>query len=164
MNKLTAIIVSLLSIPLYLLGFLFLIASGSGGSSRLLAAFGLLAVATAVLLLGRNRLRRLAEIDPTSLRTGAVELARRLGGDLTVSQLRAEYRISEKQATAALEELAAEGTAVREQREERVVYAFKGLLPSKAERLCPYCGTKLPVREALHKCPNCGANLEITRT
>lgn len=163
MNKATAIIISLLSIPLYLVGFLFLIAS-QGNSTRLLSALGLLAVATAVLLFGRSRLRRLAEIDPESLRTGAVELARRLGGEVTVSQLRAEYRISEEQATTALEQLVAEGTAAREQREDRVVYVFAGLLPAKVERICPYCGTKLPVREALHKCPNCGANLEIVKS
>ena len=164
MNKATAVFVSLLSIPLYLFGFLFIIASGSGGTSRLLAGLGLVVVATAVLLLGRNRLRRLAEIDPDSLKTGAVELARRLGGELTVAQLRAEYRISEKQAIDALEQLAAEGSVVREQREQRAVYVFTGLLPSKAERLCPYCGTKLPIRDARHKCANCGANLEISKS
>jgi len=163
MNKTLAVIVSLSSIPLYLLGFLFLIGS-SGSSSRLLVALGMLAAATAVLLAGRNRLKRLAEIDPASLRTGAVELARRLGGELTVAQLRAEYRISEQQATEALEQLVAEGSVTREQREDRVVYVFTGLLPSIAERVCPYCGTKLPIREALHKCPNCGANLEIVKT
>jgi rubrerythrin len=129
-----------------------------------LVAIGLLAVATAVLLFGRSRLRRLAQIDPESLHTGAVELAKRMGGELTVSQLRAEYRISEKQATDALESLVAEGTAERQQREDRAVYVFTGLLPSVAERVCPYCGTKLPIREALSKCPNCGANLEITKT
>lgn len=164
MNKTIAVIVSLLSIPLYLLGFLFLIASGGGSSSRLLVALGLLAVATAVLLFGRSRLRRLAEIDPDSLSTGAVELARRLGGELTVAQLRAEYRISEKQAIDTLEALAAEGAAVREQRQNRAVWVFTGLLPSKAERRCPYCGTQLPIRDAISKCPNCGANLEISKT
>lgn len=163
MKKLVAIIVVLLSIPFYTLGLLFLIAATTKGS-RFPIALVLLVIATVLLVSGLRRLRRLAEISPEALRTGAVEMARRLGGELTVSQLRAEYRISHELAASTLEKLHAEGTCTREERGERTVYVFKGLLPSLAEKVCPYCGTKLPVRTALRKCPNCGAQLEITKT
>lgn len=165
MNKFVATVVALLSIPFLTLGLIFLIAAGAGsGLSRLLVGLALLAIGVVLLVTGVRRLRRLAEISPEALKTGAVELARRLGGDLTVAQLRAEYQISLDRATDALEELVAEGTATREQREERVVYVFTGLLPSLAQKTCPYCGTVLPVRSALRKCPNCGAQLDITKT
>lgn len=163
MRKTLAIIVALLSIPFFTVGLLFLIAATTKGS-RFPIALAFLAIATVLLVSGLRRLRRLAEISPAALRTEAVELARRLGGELTASQLRAEFRLPQELAAGTLEKLVAEGTCTREQREERTVYVFKGLLPSMAEKVCPYCGTKLPLRAALRKCPNCGAQLEITKT
>jgi hypothetical protein len=163
MKKFWMILLVILAIPLVTLGILFLIAA-SGTPARLLPALALLVVGCALLVVGLRGLRRLAEINPEAVKTGAVQLAQRLGGELTVSQLRAEYRIPQELAARVLEELVAEGNAKREQREERLVYVFTGLLASLKEKSCPYCGTKLPVRSALRKCPNCGASLEITKT
>jgi len=163
MKKAPAVLAALASIPFLTFGILFLIAAVNA-PSRLLPGLALLAIGSALLIVGIRRLRRLADISPEALKTGAVDLARRLGGDLTVSQLRAEYRISQALATDVLEELVAEGTATRERRDTREVYVFTGLLPSLKEKTCPYCGTQLPVRNALRKCPNCGAQLEITKT
>lgn len=163
MKKLGAILLAILSIPFFTFGLLFLIAATSQ-ASRGLVGLALLAIATFLLVVGLRQLRRLAAIDPETLKTGAVGLARRLGGELTIAQLRAEYRISQDLASRVIEGLEAEGVCTREQREERTVYVFKGLLPSLAEKACPYCGTKLPVREALRKCPNCGASLEIVKS
>lgn len=164
MKKLPAILITLASIPFITLGLIFLIAAASGPSSRILVALASLAIGAVLLITGIRRLRRLASISPEMLKSGSVELAKRLGGELTVSQLRAEYRIPRELATDVLEELVADGTCIREDREERTVYVFTGLLPSLAEKTCPYCGTELPVRSALRKCPNCGAQLEITKT
>lgn len=163
MNKFLAIVVTLLSIPFLLAGLLFLIAA-SQQPSRLLVALVLLVAGVVLLVAGLRRLRKLAAVSPEALRTSAIDLARRLGGELTVPQLRAEYGVSQEQAAAALEELVAQGNARREQRADRIVYVFTGLLPSLAEKVCPYCGTKLPVRAALRKCPNCGAQLEIKKS
>ena len=162
MKKLGATLVALLSIPFLTLGLLFLIASNT--ISRFLTALALLAIGVLLLIVGVRRLRRLATISESSLRTGAVELARRLGGELTVAQLRAEYSISQELAQRVLDHLVSEGTATREERRDRVVFVFRGLQAALARKLCPYCGTELPVREALRKCPNCGAQLEITKT
>lgn len=163
MKKLGATLIVLLSIPFFTFGIIFLIASASVGS-RALVGIALLVLATALLIGGLRQLRRLAEISPEALKTGAVELARRLGGEVTAAQLRAEYRISQQLAVSTLEKLAAEGACIRENREDRVVYVVTGLKPAIAEKLCPYCGTKLPVRSALRKCPNCGGELEIIKT
>ncbi len=163
MRKLGAIIVTLASIPFITVGLLFLIAM-TAKPSYFFVALALGAIGLALLITGLRRLRRLAQISEDALRTGAVELARRLGGELTVAQLRAEYRIPQDLATKVLEQLAGEGTCERDQRAERMVYVFKGLLPGLAKKLCPYCATELPLREALRKCPNCGAQLEITKT
>jgi len=58
----------------------------------------------------------------------------------------------------------ADGTARREDREDRTVYVISGLAASLAKKRCPYCGTELPMRSDLRKCPNCGGQLEITKT
>jgi hypothetical protein len=165
MKKLLASLVVIISIPFFTFGLLFLIAAaGSGKAYEFLVAVVLLAIATVLLVTGLRRLRRLATVSPDALKTEAVELARRLGGELTVSQLRAEYNISLNLATDVLEKLVAEGTAKLEQREERQVYVFTGLQASIAQKLCPYCGSKLPVRSDLRKCPNCGAQLEVVKS
>jgi hypothetical protein len=163
MKKLPAIIAVLLAIPLYTLGVLFLIAA-SQQPSRIIVGLAFAVVATLLLVMGLRRLRRLADIAPDSLRTGAIDLAQRLGGEVTVAQLRAEYRISQAEATKSLEQLVAEGSSEREERDERVVYVITGLKKAIVEKVCPYCGTKLPVRSDLRKCPNCGANLEMQKT
>lgn len=163
MKKTPAILAVIASIPFFVLGLIFLIASASG-PSRILVALALLAIATVLLVAGLKRLRRLAAIHPEALETGAVELARRLGGELTVAQLRAEYGISAEEAGKVLEKLVNNGTCQREQRKDRVVYVFTGLLTALKEKTCPYCGTNLPVRSGLRKCPNCGGQLEITKT
>jgi len=164
MKKLPYVLLVLASIPVLTIGVLFLIASGGGPASRLLVALVLLAAGVAMLIAGIRKLRRLADISPEMLKTGAVDLAKRLGGELTVSQLRAEYRIPRELAEKVLAGLEADGTSVREQREDRLVYVFTGLLPSLAEKVCPYCGTELPVRSALRKCPNCGGQLQIEKS
>ncbi len=162
MKRLVAILVALLSIPFITLGLVFLIASDS--LSRFLTAIMLMAIGVTLLMVGVRRLRRLATISESALRTGAVELARRLGGEVTAAQLRAEYSISHELAQGVLDDLVAEGTATREDRPGRMVYVVRGLQASVARKICPYCSTELPVREALRKCPNCGAQLEITKT
>jgi len=165
MKKLGASVVVLLSIPFFIVGILSLIASVSQASRIFVfVALVFLAIGVFLLVVGLRRLRRLAEISPEALKTGAIELARRLNGELTVAQFRAEYRISEEQATAVLEEMVAEGAAEREQREQRVVYVVTGLLPAMVQKRCPYCGAELPVRTALRKCPNCGGQRELTKT
>lgn len=163
MKKATAVVLVLASIPFFTFGIIFLIAMITS-PGRGLVALVLLASATALLVSGVRTLRRLAALDPAVLRTQAVEMAKRMGGELTVSQLRAEYRISQELATQILDDLVREGSCKPEQREERVVYVFTGLLPALAEKVCPYCGSKLPVRSALRKCPNCGAGLEVSKT
>jgi hypothetical protein len=165
MKKLGAAVVTLLSIPLFLVGLLFVIAaSDPGKAGRLPAGAAIIAGGCFLLVVGLRRLRRLALIAPAALKTNAVALARRLGGELTVSQLRAEYRISDEQAREALDDLARDNTCRREQRGDRDVYVFSGLLPSLVEKVCPYCNTKLPVRSDLRKCPNCGAQLDLKKT
>lgn len=162
MRKLGATLLALLSIPFLTLGLVFLIAANT--ISRFLTAAALLAIGVALLVVGIRKLRRLTATSESALRTSAVELARRLGGELTASQLRAEYRIEQEVAQRVLDHLVSEGTASREERPDRVVYVLRGLQASLARKLCPYCGTELPVREALRKCPNCGAQLEISKT
>lgn len=165
MKKALAILMVLASIPFLTFGIIFLIAAAGGSAgSRILAGLVLLAIGAALLAGGIRWLRRLATLSTEALKAGAVQSARRLGGELTVSQLRAEYRISQERAQEILEALAAEGSCKRERRDTRFVYVFEGLGPSLSEKKCPYCGTELPVRIPVRQCPNCGAQLEIRKT
>lgn len=162
MKRLSGIIAVLVSIPFLTFGLLFLIAAMER-SGRITVAAALLAIGAVLLFWGLASLRRQAEIRPQALATGAVAMARRLGGEVTVAQLQAEYRIPASLALEALERLRSAGQAQVEQREGRTVYVLRGLQPSPVTRRCPYCGSTLPVREAILQCPNCGAGLEITK-
>ncbi|MFH1086743.1 MAG: zinc ribbon domain-containing protein [Chloroflexota bacterium] len=163
MKKFTAIVLGLLSIPFFVVGLLFLIAA-TQQASRGLVGLVLIALGTVLLVSATRALRRIAAQSPEVLKAGAIDLAKRLGGELTVAQLRAEYRIPQDLAKQVLDGLVREGNCAPEQREGRVVYVFSGLLPSLMQKQCPYCNTQLPVRSDLRKCPNCGAQLEISKT
>ncbi len=163
MKKLWATLLVLASIPFFIGGILFLIAA-IAASSRALVGLVLLAIGGVLLSSGVHWLRRLAAVAPDVLKTEAVQLAHRLGGELTVAQLRAEYRIDQNLAQRVLDELVREGAARVERREQRTAYVFSGLMPSLVEKVCPYCGTELPLRSNLRKCPNCGGQLELSKT
>lgn len=162
MRKVLAIIVLLASIALLTFGLLFLIAA-MAKPERILVAAALLASGGLVLFWAIATLRRQAEITPEALATGSVALARRLGGEVTVAQVQAEYRIPPALALETLEKLRAAGQAQVEHREGRAVYILRGLQPSAVTRRCPYCGSSFPVREALRQCPHCGGALDIDR-
>jgi len=162
MKKSVAIIALVASVPLLALGIIFLIAAVTNPSRTLVAGVFLL-LGGALLIWGILTLRRLAEISPEALAVGIVDLARRLGGEVTVAQVQAEFRISSAQALDALERLRGRGECQREQRTDHDVYIFKSVMPAKAIKRCPYCGSEFPVRSPLRECPNCGAALEIVK-
>jgi hypothetical protein len=161
--KRTSVVVALAaSVLLLALGVVFLIAATSR-PSRILVALVFLVFGGALLLWAILTLRRQAELSPESLATGTVDLARRLGGDVTVAQVQAEFRIPNKLALSVLETLCSRGECEREQRTDHYVYVFKSVMPAKAIKACPYCGSRFAVRSAARECPNCGAALEITK-
>lgn len=162
MKKILAIIAMLVSIVLLTFGLLFLIAAMLK-PERILVAVALLASAALLLVWAIATLRREAEVSPEALATGIVTLARRLGGEVTVEQVEAEFRISAARALETLDKLRAAGQAQVEQREGRLVYILRGLQAAAVTRRCPYCGSNFPVREAIRQCPNCGASLEINK-
>lgn len=163
MRKTLAVIALIVAIPLLTIGLLYLIVA-MVTPNRLLVAAGFLAAGALPLGWGLLTLRRLAEISPDALSSGTAALARRLGGEVTVAHVQAEFRIPAALALETLEKLHASGQAQPEQREGRVVYVLRGLQASLITRRCPYCGSQFPVREALRKCPNCGALLEIEKS
>jgi hypothetical protein len=162
MSRSSAIIAILASIPLLILGGIFLIAAASNPSRLLTAGFFLLPGAV-LLVWGATRLRRLAEISPEALETGIVDLARRLGGEVTVAQVQSEFSISQDLALSMLERMHGHGDCQRERRGDHHVYLFKSVMPAKAIKHCPYCGSEFAVRSAMRECPNCGGALEIVK-
>jgi hypothetical protein len=162
MSRTSAIIAILLSIPLLILGGIFLIAAASE-PSRLLTAMFFLIPGAVLVVWGATRLRRLAEISPEALETGIVDLARRLDGEVTVAQVQSEFRISQDLALSVLERMRGQGDCQRERRGEHDVYLFKSVMPAKAIKRCPYCGSEYAVRSAMRACPNCGGALEIVK-
>jgi len=135
----SAILLIIVAIVLITFGLIFLM--GSQGKGTIILT-GMALLAGGILLVGWavNRLRRLAQLDPDQLATDAVELAQRLGGEVTVAQVQAELDVSGKLAAQVLEKLRSEGACYVEHREDRTMFVFKSLMPSKATKLCPYCG------------------------
>jgi hypothetical protein len=162
MSKSRATIAVIASIPLLVLGLIFLIAAVAN-PSRILVAGVFLLFGVALLAWGALRLRRLAEISPEALATGIVDLARRLGGEVTVAQVQAEYSISQDLALSVLERMRGQGECQRERHGDHDVYLFKSVMPAKAIKRCPYCGSEFAVRSAMRECPNCGGALEIVK-
>ena len=162
MKKLGPTLAVIASVPLLLLGIIFLIGA-STRSSRIFTAAVFLVLGGAALVWGALRLRRLAEISPEALATGIVDLARRLNGEVTVSQVQAEFRIPRDMALDALEKLRGRGDSQREQRGDHYAYIFKGVMPAKAIKRCPYCGSEFSVKSAMRECSNCGGALEIVK-
>ncbi len=162
MKKSGAILAIIAAVPLLIFGVIFLIAAATS-PNRFFVAVVLLLLGGALLALGALRLRRLAEISPEALATGIVDLARRLGGEVTVAQVQSEFRISSEMALGALERLRGHGDCQREQRKDHDVYLFKSVMPAKAIKRCPYCGSEFAVKSAMRECPNCGASLEILK-
>lgn len=162
MRRLASIIAIIAAIPLLVFGVVFLIAAATS-PGRFSVAVVLLLFGGALLAWGALTLRRLAEISPEALATGIVDLARRLGGEVTVAQVQTEFRISSGMALGALERLRGRGDCQREQRKDHDVYLFKSVMPAKAIKRCPYCGSEFAVKSAMRDCPNCGANLEIVK-
>lgn len=162
MRRTAPVMAIIASLPLLVLGVVFLIAAVAN-PSRILVAIVFLAFGAALLIWGLLTLRRISETSPEELAVGIVDLARRLDGEVTVPQVQAEFRISQKLATNVLEQLCARGECEREQRQDYDAYLFKGVVPAKAIKRCPYCGSEFAVRSAFRECPNCGGSLDITK-
>jgi hypothetical protein len=162
MNKAGATLVVVASIPLLILGVIFLIAAVNTPSRILVAAVFLLAGGS-LLVWGALRLRRLGEISHDALVIGIVDLARRLDGEVTLAQVQAEFGIPQALAYGTLEKMRGQGDCERERRGDYDVYVFKSVLPAKAIKRCPYCGSEFAVRSAMRECPNCGGPLEIVK-
>jgi hypothetical protein len=162
MNRTWPIIAVIISVPLLVLGVVFLIAAMTN-PGRILVALAFLVFGGALLIAGAMSLRRAAEISPEALATGIVDLARRLDGEATVAQVQSEFRIPQSMALGALEKLRGGGDAQRERRGDHWVYIFKSVMPAKAIKRCPYCGTEYSIKSAIRECTNCGASVEIVK-
>jgi hypothetical protein len=162
MNRTWPTIAVIISVPLLVLGVVFLIAAMTN-PGRFLVALVFLAFGGLLLIAGALSLRRAAEISPEALATGIVDLARRLDGEATVAQVQSEFRIPQSMALDALEKLRGRGEAQRERRGEHWAYIFKSVMPAKAIKRCPYCGTEYSIKSPVRDCDNCGATVEIVK-
>jgi hypothetical protein len=162
MKKTWATLAVVASVPILTMGLIFLIATISQ-PSRILVAAALLVVGYVFINWGLLTLRRLNQISPEALATGIVELAKRLDGEVTAAQVQAEFSISTRKAIAALEEAVGRGDCERDRRDLYDVYVFKSVMPPKAIKRCPFCGSEFSIKSAVRECPNCGSSLEITK-
>jgi hypothetical protein len=162
MNRTWPTLAVIASVPLLVLGLVFLIASMTN-PARIFVALAFLVFGGALLIWGALRLRRAAEISPEALATGITDLARRLDGEATVAQVQSEFRIPQSMALQALEKLRGHGDAQRERRGDHDVYIFKSVMPAKATKRCPYCGAEYSIKSPIRECSNCGAAVEIVK-
>jgi len=162
MRRTLAVLAAIAAVPLLALGVVFLIAA-VGRPSRILVAAALLGIGGLLLLWSILTLRREAEISPEALATGIVDLARTLGGEVTVAQVQAQFHIPNQPALGALERMRGRGECQIEQRADHDVYLFKSVMPAKVIKHCAYCGSTFPVKSPMRDCPNCGATLEVVK-
>jgi hypothetical protein len=162
MKKPLAVLAAVIAVPLLAFGVIFLIAA-VGRPGRILVAAVLLGIGSLFLLWSVLTLRREAEISPEALATGIVDLARTLGGEVTVAQVQAQFHIPNQMAFGALEKMCGHGECQRDQRADHDVYVFKSVMPAKVIKRCAYCGSTFPVKSTMRDCPNCGATLEVVK-
>jgi hypothetical protein len=161
-SKGVVILFIVIAIVLITFGLIFLMGS-SGKGTTILTGLALLAAGITMVTWGVRRLRRLAQLDPDQLSTDVIELAKQLGGEVTVAQVQAEYDVPMSLAAHVLERLRSQEACDVEHREDRTVYVFKSLMASKAIKRCAYCGAEYAIRDARRECPNCGGRLEIVK-
>lgn len=140
-----------------------LLCAGTVEPQWMLLAVLLLAIGVGLAVWGGLTLRRLQLTDPEHLSDRITALAKRFKGELTLSQAVAELEVPDEAALGAFDLLESKGQCHREQREEREVYVFPGLLEQKVTRRCPYCGREFSVKQAVHTCPYCGGDLRLEK-
>ena len=161
MNRSASLALFILSVMLLSLGLIFLCAAAQQ-PGRLLLAGALLLGGALLAAISGNTLRRLRALDPEHLSDRITGLARRAGkGEVTLSQIVAEFNVSDEAAQAALDLLASRSQARREARENLVVYVFPGLKLRRKIRRCSYCGSEYPVKDPIKVCPKCGGKVEL---
>ncbi|MBN1923130.1 MAG: hypothetical protein JW892_17930 [Anaerolineae bacterium] len=102
-------------------------------------------------------------LSPVRLAGRITELVGASDAETTVAQAVASLGAPHAAVQAAFDLLQERGEAYREKREDKEVYVFPGLMPSKVVRRCPYCGNSFSVKTPVHKCPYCGGVVEIER-
>lgn len=162
MKKFLPPVVLILGGLLAALGLLFLCAAIQE-PRRLPLSLLLLAGGGALAFWGGRALAQARALSPARLAERITALARASDAETTVAQAIAELGAPHEAVLAALDWLQQRGEAYREFRNEREVYVFPGLLPSKVVRRCPYCGNNFSVKTPVHKCPYCGGSVEVER-
>jgi len=106
--------------------------------------------------------RREQRLEPERLADSIIDLARARGtAEVTLAEVVAELNVPTEAAQRALGVLQGRGECRREQRADKDLYVFPGLMERKVVRRCPYCGSEFSVKTPLHQCPNCGGQLEL---
>lgn len=168
MSKTTSRMVLIGSGLLLGLGLLFLCASAAAPDKaviRILLALALIGLGAGGAIWAGKAHRRLGDIEPARLADRVLDLARqRPNPELTAAEAISELGAPAENVRTALEILQGRGDAHLEQREERRVYVFPGLMKGKVIRRCENCGTEFPVKQSLNQCPNCGGKVSLMRT
>lgn len=140
-----------------------LFCAGTAEPKWLVSAVLLLLAGAGLAVWGGVTLRRLRLSDPENLSDRITALAKRSKGEVTLSQVVAELGAADEVVLSALDLLERKGQCHREQREEREVVVFPGLLEHKVARRCPYCGREFSVKQAVYQCPHCGGDLRLRK-
>jgi DNA-directed RNA polymerase subunit RPC12/RpoP len=146
-----------------LAGALALLCAGTVEPRWLLLGALLLVIGAGLAVWGGLTLRRLHATDPENLSDRITALAKRFGGEVTLSQAVAELGVPDEAALKAFDLLEGKGQCHRERHDEREFYVFPGLVERKVARRCPYCGREFSVKQAVYTCPHCGGDLRLQK-
>jgi hypothetical protein len=160
MKQIAAVLLVIAGVGGIALGLLFAIGA-DGQLHRYAIAAGALALGAVCIGLGVRWVRQAERRRPESIRAEILGLARRRSGELSETDLMAALGSRWPLALALLEQLLAQGVCVKRVVGDADYYVFEDLLPRLAVRRCEFCGSGLPLDEALASCPNCGGSVQL---
>lgn len=161
MKKLLGYLLIIVSIPLFLLGLLFLIASG-GASSRLIVGFVGIIAGSGLGFLGGIFIKTAFSLTPEQILNSILSLAKRNNGYLTKEAIIAELG-NYPQVEKVIQSILIKQTAIVDYSTGRQTYVFPDFLHEIIVKMCVYCNSEYPLRDPIQKCTQCGGDIKLQK-
>ena len=100
--------------------------------------------------------------DPRRMATEVTKLAKKHGGELTVSKVMADMSVNRELATSTLKRLEKTEICFAKMRGEESIYIFSAFKKKRKVKICEYCDSTYNEIDKLgDDCPSCGAKLKL---
>ncbi len=161
MRKVIGYIIILIAVLFFLMGLIFIIASG-GSSSRLVPGIILIISGSLLGFLGGSILKTGFDLSPSQVINSILSLAKINNGYLKKEAIIAELG-TYPQVEKAMEKMLIDRTAVLDTSGQRPTYIFPDFLHEIVVKYCSYCNTEYPLRDPIQKCSQCGGSITLKK-